>query len=609
MKWGICMKSILAALCLAGTLSTRGAAFVAYTKEQDSLSSAQDHHRAGIGALHIRQDSASARSHFLMALKIDSLYAPACYKLAEIELAAGRNAEALAWAEQARQQDSTNKFYVALHAHSLIQNARFEEALAAYEQLIRIDRHNPENYRVLALLKEQAGENEEAIRLLDSAEILFGRNSRLGMVKRRILLQNGEQERALNEARAQVEAVPYEPEGYVQLGDIYAATGNDSLARSAYLRALAIDSTNVETLITLGNYYNRKRDYGRGLEISRQLFASEEIPLEEKIRLYNQYTADMRFYREYYPQIGSLARTLALHHPGEPRVVELYARHLIALGEVEQALALYKERLREEELRVEYYHMTADLELYLEHPDSAEHYITRALKFHPNRMDLLLRKAHLTALNGHFELAEEAYRHALEQASTDSLRSNVWGYLGDLYQQQAQGDAPTAEIAFRRMKAGEKSAKKWLKKCYEAYDRALKYNRDNIAVLNNYAYFLALEERELNRALEMSSRVVALTENNPTYLDTHAWVLFKLGRTDEARPLLQQAVSRDGQKSPELQMHYGDVLAALGEYFMAEIYWKRALENGYDPSEVELRIEALKQHKATQQSTKNLRQP
>ena len=46
----------------------------------------------------------------------------------------------------------------------------------------------------------------------------------------------------------------------------------------------------------------------------------------------------------------------------------------------------------------------------------------------------------------------------------------------------------------------------------------------------------------------------------------------------------------DGQKSPELMVHYGDILHELGEQFMAEIYWKRALEKGYDARQIELRL-------------------
>ena len=129
-----------------------------------------------------------------------------------------------------------------------------------------------------------------------------------------------------------------------------------------------------------------------------------------------------------------------------------------------------------------------------------------------------------------------------------------------------------------------------MKQCYKAYDHSLRYDPDNAMVLNNYAYFLSLEGRELEKALTMSSRAIALTDNNPTYLDTHAWVLFKLGRTDEARKILQKAVALDGQKSPELMVHYGDILHLLGEQFMAEIYWRRALEKGYDARQIEQRL-------------------
>ena len=130
-----------------------------------------------------------------------------------------------------------------------------------------------------------------------------------------------------------------------------------------------------------------------------------------------------------------------------------------------------------------------------------------------------------------------------------------------------------------------------MKKCYEAYAKSLRYQPDNALVLNNYAYFLSLEGRDLDRALAMAGRAVELTDNNPTYLDTEAWVLFRMGRTADARKVMQQAIARDRQQSPSLMMHYGDILHALGEHFMAEVYWRKALEKGYDPDAVTRRLE------------------
>ncbi|MEG1612507.1 MAG: hypothetical protein RR318_07855, partial [Alistipes sp.] len=86
-----------------------------------------------------------------------------------------------------------------------------------------------------------------------------------------------------------------------------------------------------------------------------------------------------------------------------------------------------------------------------------------------------------------------------------------------------------------------------------------------------------------------------LTQNNPTYLDTHAWVLHKLGRTAEAKKTMQLAISLDRDKSADLQLHYGDILAAGQEWFMAEVYWRKALEYGYEtPEAITQRFEWLR---------------
>ena len=147
--------------------------------------------------------------------------------------------------------------------------------------------------------------------------------------------------------------------------------------------------------------------------------------------------------------------------------------------------------------------------------------------------------------------------------------------------------------------------RKYMKRSYAAYERSLRYNADNVMALNNYAYFLTIEGRNLERALTLASHATALENDNPTYLDTHAWVLFKLGRLDEARKMLQRAVALDAQNSPALLVHYGDVLQALGEHFMAEVYWKRALEKGYAQELVEPRLKRAREAREAARKTPN----
>ena len=89
----------------------------------------------------------------------------------------------------------------------------------------------------------------------------------------------------------------------------------------------------------------------------------------------------------------------------------------------------------------------------------------------------------------------------------------------------------------------------------------------------------------------MSRRANGLTPGNATFLDTEGWILYLLGRYDEARTVMQQAVSFDMTGSPVLLFHYAEILYALGDAFMAEVYWKRALDKGYDAEIIRQRLE------------------
>ena len=55
---------------------------------------------------------------------------------------------------------------------------------------------------------------------------------------------------------------------------------------------------------------------------------------------------------------------------------------------------------------------------------------------------------------------------------------------------------------------------------FAAYDSALVYDKNNIACLNNYAYYLSIRGEQLDRAEEMSYRTVVSEPRNVIYLDT-----------------------------------------------------------------------------------------
>ena len=547
----------------------------------------------GIKRNTIEADTTRARELFREAIRRDSNYAPAWYELAGSLLPVSPD-EAVDAARRAWQLDSTNKWYHQFYGQALLMTDRYNEALRVYRQLVETNPSDPDNYRILAALYEQRKSPFMALVTLDSAEVRFGRIPLLSSMKRRLLVATNQVDKALDEARAMVEETPYEVANHVVLAELYAADKQDSMALAEYRAALDIDSTNIQTLMSLGDFYAERQDYRELLATTRRLFLSDDFPLELKIKRFEDFTADMRFYREYYFQLNDLASTLAIRYPNDEGVVKLYARHLIASGELQQALSLYKTHLADRPPVEDYYRTVIEIESYLQHPDSVERYVTLALELFPGKIDFHLSKGHVMLQSKQYDRAIRAYRESLRYTDTDSLRSVIWGMIGDTWHQKAIGnDSIPEEELFERTRLKQKGGidRGSMKSCYRAYEKSLSYWADNTMVLNNYAYFLSLEERDLEQALRMAQRVVELTDNNPTYLDTEAWILFKLGRVEEARRLIQKAVALDGQQSPELMVHYGDILHELGEQFMAEIYWRRALEKGYDVHLIEKRFE------------------
>ena len=113
----------------------------------------------------------------------------------------------------------------------------------------------------------------------------------------------------------------------------------------------------------------------------------------------------------------------------------------------------------------------------------------------------------------------------------------------------------------------------------KSYIKALKHNPDNILVLNNYSYYLSQRDEDLLKAKEMITKCLALSENNPSasYLDTYAWVLYKLGQYSLAREQMEKAL-KITKNSPVMFDHYGDILYKLGMKEDAIIYWNKSYE-------------------------------
>ncbi len=125
--------------------------------------------------------------------------------------------------------------------------------------------------------------------------------------------------------------------------------------------------------------------------------------------------------------------------------------------------------------------------------------------------------------------------------------------------------------------------------------QSLKLNPKFAPALNHLGYTWADRGVNLDQALEMIRQAVAAEPENPAYLDSLAWVLHRMGRSEEALPHMEKAAKlmEDDPDSTVLD-HLGDILAALKRLPEARTHWKRALE--LDPApEIRKKLEASPQ--------------
>ena len=547
-------------------------------------------------ALTIHNDTVKGLPLLREALEIDSAYAPAHYELASYYLDSDLK-RAVVHARKAYEQDTTSRWYMGLYGQALAMTRDIETALPIYRKLIEVDKDNPNHYRMLALLYHQHQQPYSALATLDSAEVRFGKIGELNSIKRLLLIRTNQTDRAIEEAKQAVEEAPYEVEHVISLAHTYASAGRDSLARVTFQQAIKMDSTNIDALTTYADFCSRQNDVWSYLATLKRLMAQPAYPVEQKSNICQKITSDRNFYGNNYSQIGSILHSFVFHHPDDKRAIDLYGDHLLAGGEFDAALDFFKLQLDSDPPQMDYYMAVIDLEDYLEHPDSVDRYVQQAMERFPDNPTLHIRKANRLYIKGNLQGAIDSFHQSMALAKNDTLRGELWGYIGDTYHAMAERRNALDKAGIKRDTAAypvKLKQKKAMQLCFDAYEKSLALYADNAMTLNNYAYFLSEENQQLEKALTMSSRAIIIAENNATYLDTHAWVLYKLGRYDEARNVMRKALMLDTTGSDALLMHYGDILFALKELFMAETYWQKALEAGADPAEIEKRMEKLK---------------
>ena len=119
----------------------------------------------------------------------------------------------------------------------------------------------------------------------------------------------------------------------------------------------------------------------------------------------------------------------------------------------------------------------------------------------------------------------------------------------------------------------------------------LKYNPNSAQGLNALGYLLADQTNRFDEAHEMLRQALDLAPENPAILDSMGWVLYRMGRPEEALPYLEQAM--EAFPDQEIAAHLGEVLWVLEHKERARSAWRRGLQEDPNSELIPATVERL----------------
>lgn len=117
------------------------------------------------------------------------------------------------------------------------------------------------------------------------------------------------------------------------------------------------------------------------------------------------------------------------------------------------------------------------------------------------------------------------------------------------------------EVMYTRALAFERRDE--VDKAIAEFRKILVTDPNNIETLNALGYTLADRTTRYEEALQLINRARSARPNNPAIIDSYGWVLYKMGKLDEALVQLKRAASL--QRDPEILAHVAEVLLKKGD--------------------------------------------
>ncbi len=523
-------------------------------------------------------------------------------KLALVEFIAKQHKleDALSLLEQYSKAEPDNyKLRATLARFYLATNAP-DKAIATYQYTIDKDIHgegiDARNRVVEILLKENKRPEAEA--LLKDVLKLEPENPDGLMARARLELIDNKPDNAIADLRSILKNAPDAPQPLTLLAVAQERTGALNLALDTYKKILDKNGNDLAALLgaaRLDIQQNQLDEAQKLLEHARSLAGTNVDVARLLVDLYTR--------KQQWQQALELCDQLTLN--SNSAAVGFYLKGLVELQKKDTSAGIdsLKKALDKEPRAIEPLQMLISAYVGTKQTNTATTYLEAYVKAHP---DLIHAQELLGALyrqTGKLPQAQQILEQVIKQ---EPQRTSAYRELMAVYISEKQPEEKVNSLLSNALQKTPDNVELLLLQAQyaqnvnnnqlslDSYNKALKLQPDSDIIKNNLAVLLMEKfpsEENLRRA---QSLTVSFTDSkNPLFVDTYAWLQYKMKNYQQTIALLE-SVLNENMTAPELRYHLGMAYLKNGTKDKAKVELTKATETnaqypGRDEAEAELK--------------------
>jgi tetratricopeptide (TPR) repeat protein len=317
---------------------------------------------------------------------------------------------------------------------------------------------------------------------------------------------------------------PADATAYLYAGSIYDSFGRDSDALSNYKYACQLDSTNGRAFVSLANFY---RERGDSVAYDREVFQalqSSNLEFDAKYEMMRGYVSELYADTAQWPRIEHLFGVLEEENPGEPGVHLLYGAFENVRSNTQAAYEQFSYAMALDPSDSSVRMTVVQLAMSSDSLDNVIEVSKKGMELFPTNFYFPIMAAAGYNQQKRYDKAVEVLNSVDYSGVTNGKAvSNLLCTLADNYYL-----LDSLDLAF------------------DTYEKAIRYDSDNYMAYNNAGYFLAESGRDIDKAMRYTRYAVLSEPQNPTYLDSYAWSLFKNKDYEKAKENIDLALKGYG---------------------------------------------------------------